>query len=350
MSLQKNRSSVQVCLEEIASIKEGRAFALAPGSHCPEASLRIVFIASGEIACPSLDRLVRDGHYKPVLVVTQPDRPKGRSLHTASCPALLTARSMGIPVYSPDSINTPEAIARLREVSADVFVVIAYGQILKTTVLRIPLLACINLHASLLPRYRGAAPIQWAIADGTEVTGMTSMHMNDKMDEGDIIYQQEEHILPDDTAGALHDRLAIIGADVLVKTLSALEQRNAPRIPQEKGKATYAAKIRKEDGRIDWTIPAVRLNNRVRAFNPWPMCWCLWPGAAEPVYLRIHKCRAEDARGRAGEVLSANAEGPLVGAGEGALRLLEVQPAGGKRMSAAAFMAGHTVPIGAKLG
>ncbi len=311
--------------------------------------MRIVFMGSAELACPSLEILRTTPGMRLVGVATQPERPKGRSLRPAACPICAHVARLGIPVLMPEKINTPETLAVLRDLRPDAIAVVAYGQILKRAILDLPPLGCVNLHASLLPRYRGAAPIQWAIARGEKVTGVTTMFMNEGLDEGDIIFQEEEPIRPDDTAATLHVRLARRGADLLVRTLLALRAGEAPRRPQAAaGAATFAPRLKKSDGRLDWTRPAAELCNHVRGFHPWPGCFLALPGPRCQL-VKVLQARTEPAApsGSApGTVLQAAGEGPLIGAGQAAVRLLQVQPEGKKPMSGAAFLCGYGLRAG----
>lgn len=307
--------------------------------------MRIVFMGSAELACPCLDRLLARPADPVVGVVSQPDRPKGRSLQVAPCPVREHVAQAGIPVLTPEKINTPESLAALRALAPDLIVVVAYGQILKSALLNLPPRGCINVHASLLPKYRGAAPIQWAIARGERVTGVTTMYMNEGMDAGDIIAQREEPIREDDTAGTLHDRLARLGADLLAETLEAIHQGTVRRTPQNLADVTFAPKLKKSDGRLDWRQTAAEAYNRIRGFNPWPGCFFQLPGRG---CVRVLKARVESSAktGKPGEVLDCAGAGPLIQTGDQALRLLEVQPEGRKAMAGAAFLCGHPLAPG----
>lgn len=311
---------------------------------------RVVFLGSAGFACPCLEALASMPSVELAAVVTQPDRPRGRQLHLAACPAKARAEAAGITVLAPESVNAPESVETLRHLRPDLMVVVAYGQILKRAVLDLPPLGCINIHASLLPAYRGAAPIQWAIAGGERETGVTSMYLSARMDAGDIIFQDRMPIAPEDTAGSLQDRLAAAGAALLTRTVEAIRGGRAPRAPQDEARATYAPKLSKEDGRIDWTSSAERVHNRVRGFLPWPGCYCTaLDRKREPEILRILRTRAESGGGAPGQVLDLGAEGPLAAAGEGALRLLEVQPPGGRPMSGADYARGRPLRTGDRL-
>ena len=261
----------------------------------------------------------------------------------SACPLKTLAGERGIPALSPPDVNSADSVAAIRDLSPDLIVVAAYGQILKPELLALPPQGCVNVHPSLLPRYRGAAPIPWAMANGDRVTGVTIIHMAKRMDAGDIILQERVNIEPEDTGGALHDKLAAVGAALLAKAVDAIAQGRAARMPQAESDATYAPKLTKEDGRMDWTKPATELHNRVRAFNPWPCCHCAIPGRGA---LRVLKTAVEAAVGQPGEVLDVTGAGPVIAAGSGSLRLLEVQPEGGKIMTGSAYQNGHALGKG----
>lgn len=305
--------------------------------------MRIIFMGSAELACPCLDRLLANPSDQVVGVVTQPDRPKGRALRMAPCAVRAHVAERGITVLTPENVNAPDSVAKLRALAPDLIVVVAYGQFLKADILNLPPRGNLNVHASLLPKYRGAAPIQWAVANGETETGVTTMFVNARMDAGDIIDRIAEPIRPEDTAGSLHDRLAQCGADLLARTIEALRQGSIRRRPQNEAAATFAPRIKKADGRMDWRLPAARLHSRVRGFNPWPGCFC----ELAPVgIVRILKTQVEAGRSEAsGIVLEAAGEGPLIQTGQDALRLLELQPEGRKVMSGAAFLRGHPLTV-----
>ena len=268
-------------------------------------------MGTAELACPCLEAIAG----QVVGVVTQPDRPKGRDLKLTPPPVKVTAARLGLPVEQPERIR--DAVELLRNYRPDLIAVVAYGQILPRAILDIPPLGCINVHTSLLPRWRGAAPIQYALLHGDAQTGVTTMFLNEKMDEGDIILQRTVPISPDETAATLHDRLAVLGAQLLAETVSLLTLGKAPRIPQDPTQVTYARKITKDDGRIDWTKPAAEIERMIRAFNP-------RPGAF-----------TED-NGKLVKIWQATVTAA------GALQLLEVQPAGGKRMGFDAYLRGNS--------
>jgi methionyl-tRNA formyltransferase len=307
--------------------------------------MRVVFMGSAEIACPSLEALLAEPCVDVVGVVTQPDRPKGRRLKLAECAVKASVADLDIPILTPENINTAEALDVLRSWTPDLVVVIAYGQILRPNVLAIPPLGCINIHTSLLPRYRGAAPIQWAVTNGDAETGATIMFMDEGMDTGDIIAQRSIPIGRDETAGMVHDHLAKVGASLLCEVVKDLLADKVDSRSQCEAEATYAPKLKKRDGEIDWTLPAEAIYNRVRGFNPWPCCYCFMPHGINGT-LRVKMARLESGNGAPGEVLSIKGDGPVIACGVGALRLLEVQPEGKRSMAGSAFVCGRSLAVG----
>ena len=306
-------------------------------------------MGSAALACPCLEAIIH-GPDTVAGVVTQPDRPKGRSLRPQPCPLKEIAEPRGFAILTPENVNTPDSVTALRNLAPDILVVVAYGQILRPPVLEIPPLRCVNVHASLLPKYRGAAPIQWAVANGDTVTGVTTMYMDAHMDTGDIILQGQTEIGPAETAGELHDRLALIGARLLCLTLDAIRDGNVTATRQDPSAATCAAKLKKSDGRIAWTQPARVIYNHVRGFNPWPCCFCEAP-AGSGKWLRVLRSQVEDKSDETpGTVVLTTGNGPVVSTGEGRLRLTEVQPEGRKAMSGADYLRGHGLKAGDRLG
>lgn len=298
--------------------------------------LRIVFFGTPEFALPSLQALI--GGRDPVIgVVCQPDKPAGRGQQMAAPPVKQAALRAGLQIFQPEKLRAPETLETLASWAPDVIVVAAYGKILPKVVLDLPPLGCINVHASLLPRYRGAAPIQWAILRGEQRTGITIMRMNERMDAGDILLQEETEIGARETYGALQTRLAEIGAQALMKGIAGLHAGSLMPQPQREDEMTLAPMIRKEDGRIDWTQPAAHLERMVRAFNPWPSAFTTLSGK----HLKIHRARASAGRSTAapGTVLAIQ-EGISVATGNGVLVLDEVQLEGRKRLAAAEFARG----------
>ncbi len=300
--------------------------------------MRLVFIATGDIALPSLRHLLAHGP-KPLALVTQPDKPVGR--HQAlTPPAVKTlALASGIPVIQPVRIG--DATAEIAAHEPDVLVVMAYGQILRDNILTLPRLAIINLHASLLPKYRGAACIQAAIDAGDSVTGITSMHVVRKLDAGDIIDAKSIAITPDETGGSLHDRLADLAAEVMAGTLEKLAAGTAPRTPQDEALASYVPKLDRDHGRLDWNLPAAALERRIRAYDPWPGAFTLAIEGDREKRLKVFPpTRVLDIGLQPGEI-AADAGRLVIGCGQGALELATVQPEGGRRMSADEYLRGR---------
>ncbi|MBZ5604369.1 MAG: methionyl-tRNA formyltransferase [Acidobacteriia bacterium] len=291
--------------------------------------MRLVFLGTPAFAVPSLEAVASE----VVAVYTQPDRPKGRGQELAMPPVKEAALRLGIPVYQPLKIRT--CVEELRSWNADAMIVVGYGQIIPQAIIDIPPLGIINVHASLLPKYRGAAPIQWAIARGETRTGVTTMRINAGLDTGDMLLKWSTEIGADETAVELGQRLAVAGADLLKRTLDELT-RIVPE-PQDGSQATLAPILKKEDGLIDWSRPAWEIANRVRGFQPWPGCYTFARGKK----LGIWKARAVSGSSTIGAVMG----GFRVGCGEGLLEVIEVQPEGKKRMSAAAFWSGHQVEV-----
>ena len=304
--------------------------------------MRIVFIGTGEIGVPTLRALLNSGH-ELVAVLTQPDKPVGREQQIEASPIKKTlmsgapdGRALAFPVLQPTKIKERQAIEDMRALKPDVIVVVAYGQILPRAVLEIPRLACLNLHASLLPRWRGAAPIQAAIAAGDRETGITVMYMDEGLDTGDILLQRSVDIQPNDTGGSLHDRLAQITPEALLEALRLLAAGNAWRIPQDDAGAPYASKLKREHGQIDWSESAEAIERKIRAYNP-------WPGAFMKVSsqnLKIFSASVVDLNDQPGQILRSDKD-LIVATGKGALSLAEVQLEGKRRMTAAEFLRGH---------
>ena len=310
--------------------------------------MHIVFIGTGEIGVPTLQALLRSEH-EIVAVVTQPDKPVGRAQLVEPSPIkkALTGDAANtrpaqtglpppLPILQPARIKERQAIEEIRALAPDVIVVMAYGQILPRDVLEIPKVGCLNLHASLLPRWRGAAPVQAAIAAGDSQTGITVMYMDEGLDTGDILLARTIDIRRDESGGSLHDRLAQIAPEVLLDSLGLLAQGNPPRIPQDNNLATYAPKLKREDGKIDWSESAHIIERKIRAFNPWPGAFMTIDGRN----LKIFSASVVDLSGKPGQILSGENE-LVIAAGKGALSLSEVQLEGKRRMSASEFLRGH---------
>jgi methionyl-tRNA formyltransferase len=296
--------------------------------------VKAIFMGTPEFAVPSLEKMIAAGH-EVTVVFTQPDRPKGRGQSPAASPVKIAAERLGIPLYQPERVRRPEVVEEIRSLQPEVMVVVGYGQIIPQAILDVPASGIINVHASLLPKYRGAAPIQWAIARGETRTGVTTMRIDAGLDTGDMLLKAETDIGEEETAEELSVRLAALGAELLGRTLAGLSTIKPEK--QDHSQATLAPILRKEDGRIDWTQPAREIANRVRGFQPWPGCYTLWRGKR----LAIWRARACAGSGKAGEI-----RGTQVGCGDGALELVEVQPEGKKRMTAEAFLRGHQVKDG----
>lgn len=306
---------------------------------------RIVFFGTPQFAVPSLEALIA-GPDVVVGVVCQPDRPSGRGQQVHAPPVKEAAQAHGIPVLQPTKLRPPELIESLGAWTPDLIVVAAYGRILPKTVLDLPRLGCLNVHASLLPRYRGAAPIQWAIVRGETTTGVTIMQMNERMDEGDMLLQRATPIGEHETHGELDPRLAMLGAETLQEALALLVRGELPPTPQVHADATLAPLIKKEDGRIDWSLPALDIARRVRAFNPWPSAYTSWDGKM----LKIHRARAIGATQASPGTVVAVGDSIDVATGGGTLAIDELQLEGRKRMPAALSARGAGPRVGAQLG
>jgi methionyl-tRNA formyltransferase len=301
--------------------------------------MRVLFIGTGEIGLPVLRWLLDSGEHELVGVVTQPDKPVGREQRIEAPPVKEALAGHPVPIFQPKRIKNEEAAAEIRALAPDVIVVMAYGQILPRAVLEIPRIACLNLHASLLPRHRGAAPIQAAIVAGDPESGITVMYMDEGLDTGDVLLQKRIAIAPDETGGSLHDRLAEIAPSALQEGLAQLVAGTAPRIPQDSSAATYAPKLEREHGRIDWSEPAALIDRKIRAFNPWPGTFTiLRDDAGTERKLKIFRASVTDS-------CSADPANLVIPTKSGAVRLEEVQLEGKRRMSAAEFLRGYSMPI-----
>ena len=298
--------------------------------------MRLVFLGTPAFAVPTLERLVERGH-QVLAAVTQPDRPKGRGQTLAPPPVKEAALRLGMPVYQPERVKRPEAVDHLRSFAPEAMVVVGYGQIIPQSVIDIPPLGILNVHASLLPKYRGAGPIQWAIVNGETVTGVTIMRIDAGLDTGPMLLKAETAIGADETAIDLGRRLSVMGAGLLVEALDALAAGRVIPQPQDNAQATYASMLKKEDGRIDWTRSAAQIHNQVRGMQPWPGAYSIFRGAA------LHVWRARPVEAGAGHPPGAlvRIKPPLVACGVGALELIEVQMEGRKRMPAADFANGQ---------
>ena len=313
--------------------------------------MRVLFIGTGDIGLPTLRNLLEARDHHVIAVVTQPDKPFGRhqELHASSIKQ--AALLHHVPIFQPAKIRDRTAVEQLRFLHPDVIVVMAYGQILPGEILRIPSIACLNLHASLLPRHRGAAPIHAAIEAGDAETGITVMYMAEGLDTGDILLKKPVRIRRRDTAGTMHDQLAALAPVALNEALLLLKQGRAPRTPQDSTLATYAPKLTRENGAIDWTATPEQIDRKIRAMNPWPGAFTLLPGADGPRKLKVFTCIQYSRNiGAPGTVARADKHGLLVAAKEGGVLLREVQLEGKKRMSARDFLLGSLVAPGTMLG
>ena len=304
--------------------------------------MKLIFAGTPEFAATALEAVQEAGH-EIALVLTQPDRPAGRGMHARESAVKAVAKKHGLAVEQPATLKNAEIQSRLRAIAPEAMVVAAYGLILPAEVLEIPAHGCINIHASLLPRWRGAAPIQRALLAGDGDTGVTIMQMNAGLDTGDLLLMERTPIAGDDTAATLHDRLAAMGARCIVR---ALREQPAP-VPQNDALATYAAKISKAEAVIDWTLGVDEICRRIRAYNPAPGASTTFERAA----LKVWQAQpTPSGRAAPGTVLSCGADGIIVAAGDAGVRILELQKAGGKRLAPAAFLAGTRLQPGARLG
>lgn len=312
--------------------------------------MRILYLGAGDIGAPTFRKLISSGH-EVIGAVTQPDKPAGRKQEMRASIIKTIALDHGIPLFQPVRLRKPEALAPLKELAPDLIVVMAYGQILPRELLETPRLACLNLHASLLPRHRGASPIQAAILQGDRETGITVMYMAEGLDTGDMLLKRSTPIRRRETGGSLHDRLAEIAPEALFEALNLIERGQAPRTPQNEAEATYAGRLSKEDGLIAWTESHEMIDRRIRAMNPWPVAHTLLPGTEGARQLKIFSCiQIRKVTGSPGTVLRADRNGILAGAGTGAILIREVQLEGKRRMSAREFLQGNPIAAGTVLG
>ena len=308
--------------------------------------MKVIFAGTPDFAAAALKAIAAAGFEIP-LVLTQPDRPKGRGMQLAPSPVKQAALELGLRVAQPEKLrNNTEALQMLKEVEADVMVVAAYGLILPQDVLDTPKHGCLNIHASLLPRWRGAAPIQRAIEAGDAETGVCIMQMDIGLDTGDVVSEHRYTIQPTDTANEVHDALMNLGAAAIVADLQQLKTEGRLKsVKQPEEGVTYAQKLSKEEARINWNESAAVIERKIRAFNPVPAAWVEYQGKP----MKIWRAEVVAQQGRAGEVLSCSSDGLIVACGANALKITELQPSGGKRMNIAAFAAGHTVEAGTVL-
>lgn len=298
--------------------------------------MRVVFMGTPDIAAACLKRILADG-FDVVGVYTQPDRPKGRGMKLVCSPVKEAALAAGIPVFQPEHFREEETVAQLRALKPDICAVVAYGRILPQKVLDVPALGCINIHASLLPKYRGSAPYQWAVLDGLTETGVTAQYMALKMDAGDVIDVAKTPIGENETAGQLLDRLALLGAELLSKTLTRFENGTVTAVAQNEAEVSYAPMLDKSMCPIDWTKTARQVHNQIRGLHPWPVATMELQGKT----VKVHASKVAEGSGKPGEILGLTKTGLLIACGEGAVEVLSLQAEGGKRMAAPDYFRGH---------
>lgn len=344
--------------------------------------MKIIFMGTPDFAVPSLKALAESPEHTVSLVVTQPDRPKGRSREPQKSAVKICAESYGIPVFQPEKVRVPEAVSRLQKEQADVIVVAAFGQILPKSILEMTPYGCINVHGSLLPAYRGAAPVQWAVIDGQKESGDTIMQLDEGVDTGDILAQESIELAPDETAGSLYEKLAALGGPLLLKTLDEIAAGTVRRVPQDASKSSYAHMLTKEMGDLDWSRSAAELEHLVRGLNPWPCAFTHWNGKSLKIWMAAasdalpsagnglspsHQSGKEDpgdgrfgrlgsifterkaadgTAGLAGTVALVTKDALYVQTGDGFLSLLEVQLEGKKRMPVREFLMGNRIAAG----
>ena len=297
--------------------------------------MRVVFMGTPDIAATCLKKILADG-FQVVGVYTQPDRPKGRGMKLVASPVKLVAQEAGIPVFQPENFREEETVQQLRDLQPDVCAVVAYGRILPQKVLDVPTLGCINIHASVLPKYRGSAPYQWAVLDG--LTGVTAMYLVREMDAGDIIDVSKTPIGENETAGELLDRLAVLGAELLSKTLGRLASgQQISRTPQDESQVSFAPMLDKAMCPIDWNKTAQQIHNQVRGLHPWPVATMELNGTQ----FKVHETRVVEGQGVPGSVLELNKHGLVIACGQGAIEIRSLQAQGGKRMNAPDYFRGH---------
>ncbi len=308
--------------------------------------MNIVFMGTPDLAATVLDKLIQSEH-QILAAVTQPDRPKGRGKSVQYTPVKELALRHNIPVFQPHKVREEEFLAILKELNPDVIVVAAFGQIVPKTILDLPKYGCINVHASLLPKYRGSAPIQWCILNGEEKTGITIMHMDAGIDTGDMIMKEELVIDPKETAGSLHDKLAVCGGELIVKALSAIEKGTAKREKQIEADMTYVKMLDKALGRIDFNKSAVEIERMVRGLNPWPSAYTMLDNRTLKIW--DADVLEEETEGKAGEIVSIQKDSIIIKTGKGNLALREIQLEGKKRMTVEDFLRGYTISVGTLL-
>ena len=306
--------------------------------------MRIVFMGSAELSVPSLEAILKAGQDEVVGIVAQPDRPAGRKRKLTPCPLKAFAQSHGFNVLTPEKVGEASSVEALAALKPDLLVVVAYGQYIPQRIIKLAPREAINVHPSLLPKYRGSAPIQWAILNGDQQTGVSIIYLAQKMDAGDLLRQETYPLGSAETSATLHDKLALFGADLLLKAIDDIRNGSVSRTKQDESQVVEVRKLTKEDGKIDWSLPAEIIRNRIRAFDPWPGSFCTLPNGEA---LKVWQAELEKESGDPGDLLDDQL---LVATGSEALRLVEIQPLGKKRMPASSFLNGHPLAKGETLG
>lgn len=310
--------------------------------------MKVIFMGTPDFSVGTLKEIINAGH-EVVLVVTQPDKPKGRGTKMQYTPVKEVALEYGIPVFQPKKIRDPESIEELRKYDADIMIVVAFGQIIPKEILEMVPYGCVNVHASLLPKYRGAAPIQWAVIDGEEVSGVTTMQMNEGLDTGDMLLKTEIVLDKKETGESLHDKLAEAGAKLCVETMAGLKEGTITPIPQGDSPTAYAKMLTKDLGNIDWSKSAVEIERLIRGLNSWPSAFTLW----EDKVMKIWSGEVHEASGQStsepGMIVKVEKDGFFVQTGDGLLKVTQLQIPGKKKMDAAAFLRGYEIKEGTLL-
>ncbi len=302
--------------------------------------MRVVFMGTPDIAATCLKKILADG-FEVVGVYTQPDRPKGRGMKMVFSPVKEVALAHDLPVFQPENFRQEETVQQLRDLKPDICAVVAYGRILPQKVLDVPTYGCINIHASILPQYRGSAPYQWAVLDGQKQTGVSAMYLVREMDAGDVIEISKTPIGENETAGELLDRLAVLGADLLSKTLTRFTQGPVPATPQDPAKVSFAPMLEKTMCPIDWTKTAQQVHDHVRGLHPWPVATMQLQGKL----FKVHETRVVPGSGQPGQILGLTKTGLVMACGQGAVEIRSLQAEGGKRMAAPDYFRGHPLEL-----
>ena len=305
--------------------------------------MKVIYMGTPDFAVYGLSSIIEAGH-QVMAVITQPDKPKGRGKNMIPTPVKVKAMEHDIPVYQPVKVREEAMVEKIKELAPDVIVVAAYGQILPESILNIPPYGCINIHASLLPMYRGAAPIEWSIIDGQQVTGVTTMYMEKGLDTGDMIEKREIEITASDTGATLHDKLAVAGGELIISTLKALQDGTATREKQDDTKSCYASMLKKEMGDIDFTKDATSIERLIRGLNPWPCAYTKLDGKN----IKIFRADVVDKQGTPGEIIEVTKKTFTIACGKDALLIRNLQPEGKKPMDTVAYLNGNKIEVGMK--